>query len=201
MKAFKSILLVLSLVVSHTTFAQEESHRLTFAAVLGTAHVDNGNGRPVPVEVGSKIKVGAVIRTSPRSALDLYLGSSEGTLRLTQNTTIKVLRFDAKGIEFHLTTGSVLGLGNRIAKEKAYYIKTPKGILDTHAKQFRINTSGLVVGVEGQMTFAHIEDGKVTPHIMNCPPVSYFWPGAGVKPAPPALVREVKTQINARIHN
>jgi len=206
MNSPKIFLAFLALTAAITPLAaQTQPTEIKVAALRGTAVSETIGSRATPVEPGTSLPRGTTLRTGPRSALDLFLGNVAGTLRLTQNTTITITQFETTetnttAIEFHLTTGSVLGLGNRMDLSNPYLIKVPSGILDTHARQFRADAKGLVVCLDGSLVFAHMpEGGSPKLHPMNCPPPLYFWPADGVKLAPPVLVREVQGQINARL--
>ena len=88
-------------------YSQTQAGRAEVRAVKGTATYTVAGGPPTPLKVGTVLTSGAVIKTGSESSVDLFLGASAGTLRLTENTTLGLDKLNG-ALQFYL--GRVIGL-------------------------------------------------------------------------------------------
>jgi hypothetical protein len=160
--------------------------------------------RDTPIRAGTRLADGTTIRTDSGAAMDVYLGSEAGVIRLTQNTIVRIERLaDTNGqndIYLHLQRGTVLGNGSQASVGPRYQIKTATGVAALGSAAFRLHAEGYLVVMSGTAHFAHVPaSGEAKLHTLAAPPPVYFSPTEGVKPAPKDLVREVINQSKARL--
>jgi hypothetical protein len=180
-------------------------------AITGTPSFTT-NGSPArPLKVGMKLHSGATIKTGPGSVVDLFFGSSAGTLRVAENSVLaldKLALTDtgadmAVEVELELPDGDIYFNVNKLSKASRYEVKMPTGVAGIRGTKgsysFRPAGGGRppVVLLQGTVVFTHTPPGggNVT-HTMSAPPPVYFSVTEGVKPAPPALVAEVEKQLS-----
>lgn len=194
------------LLVVVSAVAQEPAPVIRVAAVQGAVRATLADGGMVSAKPQTVLTAGVTVMTGPNSAADIFFGNEVGTVRLTEKSKLTITEFlvSATGgvmdLQLHLEEGTLLGMGSQVPKTSRYQIKTNQGIADVQAKNFRLNAQGLLVVLEGRVAFAHIgNDNAIQLHDVHAPPPYYFWPGTGVNPAPPALVKEVTTQASARL--
>jgi hypothetical protein len=187
--------------------AAENTASLSSAAevsgVFGSA-LANAGSEDKPIRTGAKLTAGTTVRTDSGAAMDIFLGSEAGVIRLTQNTTLRIERLaDTNGqadIYLHLQRGTVLGNGSQASIGSRYQIKTAVGVASLGSSAFRLHAEGYLVVMSGAAHFAHVPpSGEAKLHSLNAPPPVYFSPSEGVKPAPKELVREVVNQSKARL--
>src|SRR5688500_11866489 len=157
------------------------------SGVFGSALVNSGAGER-PLRVGTKLDSGTTIRTGPRGAADIYLGSEPGVIRLTQNTTVRIEQLEStngtSNAYLHLQQGSLLGNGSDVRDTSRYQIKTGVGIAGVSRAAFRLHAEGYFVVLEGKAQFAPVPtNGDPNLHTLAAPPAVYFSPQHGVQPA------------------
>ncbi|MCI0747888.1 MAG: hypothetical protein L0Y58_20980 [Verrucomicrobia subdivision 3 bacterium] len=174
------------------------------SGVAGTAFFQAPGQPETQLRAGTRVVPGAVIRTGPAAAVDLYLGSDGGVLRLTQNTVLSVEKLEQTNaitdIYLYLQQGTALGNGSRIRPGLRYRIKVANGVAAIGDAAFRLHAEGYAVVVSGKAQFAYITPaGNPEIFSMTAPPAVYFSPTEGVKGAPRELVREVTDQSKAKL--
>jgi hypothetical protein len=175
------------------------------AGLKGRAQLSRDSGTTfVPLLIGTEVRIGDVVRTAVASALDLDLGVGP-TVRLTESTLVALDKVTESGtnngpeIELSLRAGEVLGRLKE-GMVSRFEIKTPVGIAQILHGQFRVQSRGYVVVLQGKTLFAHVPPGgQPAAHTLNAPPACYFTPLAGVRPAPRELSREVSNQLKAKL--
>lgn len=173
------------------------------SGVFGSAFANSSAGE-TPLRAGTKLEAGTTIRTGPRGAADIYLGSEPGVIRLTQNTTVRIEQLEStngtSNTYLHLQQGSLLGNGSDVRDTSRYQIKTGVGIAGVSRAAFRLHAEGYFVVLDGKAQFAHVPtNGEPKLHSLTAPPAVYFSPQQGVQSAPKELVREVVNQSKARL--
>lgn len=173
------------------------------SGVFGLATASSAAG-DAPLREGDVLAEGAVIRTAPGAAVDIYLGPEAGVVRLTQNTVLSLDQLQGTNSStstyLHLQHGTVLGNGSKVRAGSRYQIKTSVGIAAIGSAAFRLHAEGYLVVVEGKAQFAYVPvEGEAKVHVLSAPPAVYFSAFEGVKEAPKPLVREVIAQSKARL--
>ena len=185
-------------------FAQEMAGRAEVQSVNGTAIYTTAGGPETPLKKGTVLTAGSVIKTGPESSVDLFLGNSAGTVRVTENTTLGLdtLKLTDTGaetvveIQFNLPEGTILGDVNKMSPASKYEIKLPNGVAGIRGTKYRCSSTAYIVLLNGTMIFVFVPPGgNPTPYTLVAPPAVYFSPIEGIKPAPKVLVREVLTQL------
>ncbi|HEY0456922.1 MAG TPA: hypothetical protein VGE41_11145 [Verrucomicrobiae bacterium] len=189
--------------------AQTTPGRAMVRGLLGSVSAMTPEGQPIPLKGGSILGPGTTIRTGPRSAVDLFLGKTAGTIRLIENTTLVIKQFqlsDSGGqtiveAEFELNEGTLLGKDSKITTATSHFeIKVPSGIAGISSGEYRISTKSYIVLLEGALSYVHVNPtGDMSPYNMKAPPAVYFSPVEGVRPAPTELVREVGLQFKSKL--
>lgn len=172
----------------------------------------NTNGSPFhPLKVGMRLHSGATIKTGPGATIDLFLGSSAGTLRITENSTLAINTLTltdtgvdtAVEVDLELPDGDIYFNVNKLSKASRYEVRMPNGVAGIRGTKgsysFRPGGGGRppVVLLEGRVAFTHTPaGGGNNTQTMSAPPAVYYSVTEGVKPAPPALVAEVEKQIS-----
>ena len=158
-----------------------------------------------PLQVGTVLPAGAVVRTGPGSAVDLRLGKESELVRLTQNTELELeqMASPAAGVsQIQLTVrqGTILGNLKPLGPEARLEVKTSNGVVSVRHGAYRINSAGYLVLLEGEMLYAFVPSGH-DPKLftLTAPPAIYFSPLEGTQPAPPPLVLEVQGQLRPRL--
>jgi hypothetical protein len=174
------------------------------SGVFGVATAQT-NGLPeAQLHAGTQLGAGTIIRVAPRGAVDIYLGSEAGVVRLTQNTMLTLEQLQKTNLNsetyLHLQYGTMLGNGVKLRAGSRYQVKTATGVAAIGNAAFRLHAEGYFVVVDGKAQFAHVPlDGPVKVYTLDAPPAVYFSPTEGVKPAPKGLVHEVMTQSKAKL--
>jgi hypothetical protein len=180
-----------------TVYAAETPAEVS--GVFGPAFADSGSGE-VPLRVGTKLSAGTTVRTGPRGAADIFLGSELGVIRLTQNTILRIEQIHGTNTYLHLQQGSILGNGSNVGERSRYEIKTAVGIAAVTRAAFRLHAEGYFVVLDGKAHFAHVPaNGEPKLHNLSAPPAVYFSATEGIQQAPKELVREVVNQSKARL--
>lgn len=173
-------------------------------AVKGHATFSAGGSAPAPVKVGTVLYSGSSIRTEAGSIVDLFLGPSAGSVRIAENSTLALdkLTMTETGadtvvdVQLNLPDGTMLGNVNKLSAASKYEIKVPNGVAGIRGTQFRINSQGYVVVLNGSVVMVYVPaNGNPTPYPLFGPPAQYFSPTEGVKAAPAELIREVATDV------
>jgi hypothetical protein len=191
-----------------SAFGQAPTGGAEVAGVVGTAVSSNSGSAFLPLKPGDRLAEGLVLKTGPRSAVDLSLGPRAGVLRLTENTTVSLDQLATGGtapdtqvqIRFNVTEGSVVGFNNKLTTAAKYEVKTATGIAAIGGSEFRVDSRGHVVLLAGTVLVAYVPaGGEPVVHTLKAPPASYFSPLEGVRPAPKALVQEVRAQCKPKL--
>ena len=168
--------------------------------VNGEATYTVANSTPVPVRKGTSLPAGALIKTGRSSALDLFLGPSFGTIRVTQNTTISLDKLETAKVFLTLWDGSFVGWDAKVPGTASFQVKLAKGIVGIVEGKYRLDSRSYLVLLSGQLVHAYVmPDGELKPFTLQAPPAVYFSPVEGVKSAPGQLQREVDLQTKGRL--
>lgn len=188
-----------------TLCAQTHQGKAEVRAVKGEAMYSTSGSPMIPLKVGTVLGSGATIKTAPGSVVDLFLGNSAGTVRVTENTTLtldKLTLTDTGAdtvveVQMNLPEGTILGNVNKLSAASKYEIKVPNGVAGIRGTKFRISSSSYIVLLEGTLIYVYVPPGDPTPrpYTLTGPPAMYFSPQEGPRPAPDELVREVRDQI------
>src|SRR6266478_3531880 len=81
-----------TLAPSLSAFAQKTANSATVSAIMGGALSVAPGGSPAPLHLGDILPEGALIKTGVSSAVDLSLGKSGGSVRLTANSLLAVTK-------------------------------------------------------------------------------------------------------------
>jgi len=198
MKGIATIALVVATVSLFTSelWAQVAEVR----GMNGDATYTVGGASPVAVRKGVSLPVGSVIKTGRGAAIDIYLGPSCGTIRLTQNTTVSLDRMEALKTFLTLWDGSFVGWDAKVPANGAFQVKMSKGIIGISEGKYRIDARSYLVLLNGFMVFGYVmPDSEIKPFTLQAPPAVYFSPVEGVKAAPIELQREVELQSKGRL--
>ena len=188
--------------------AQNNPGRAEVRGILGNVTYATAPGAWVPLRMKNVLTSGSIIKTGPRSAVDLFLGKSGGTIRLTENSTLAIRKLTLSEVageiladmEFDLQEGTILGSGSKLSQASHFEVKIPTGIIGVGEGQYRINSKGYLVLVDGKMVFVQIAaSGEPVPFPMTAPASVYFSPTEGVRPAPSDLVREINLQLKSKL--
>lgn len=161
-----------------------------------------------PAQSGAALPSGAVIRTGPKSAVDIRFGSLIGTLRLTENSSLvldQVVNLEpgaepALNVQLTLQRGNLLGNPSGLPATATFEIKVSNGVAAIVQGQFRLNAQGYLVLLNGAAGFVHVpESGEPVPYTLRAPPAVYFSPVSKIQAAPPELVREVAGQTKSKL--
>ena len=161
----------------------------------------------LPLQKGTAVPVGAVVRTGSGSAIDLAFSHSAGTVRLAQNSTLSIDKFTsaeppgtAVEIQLNLLDGTMAGFDKKLSSASKYQIRVSRGIADVGGSKYRINAQGYLVLLDGTALFVFVPpSGEPVPFELKAPPPVYFSPLEGVRPAPDQLVREVVLQSKGQL--
>ncbi len=196
---------ILAIVLATTLNAQTQPGKAKVQAIAGSAVFSVGGGPAVPLKVGTILDQGATIRTAKDSTVDLFLGRSAGVVRVVENTTLsldKLALIDTGAdtvvdIQLNLPEGTMLFNVEKLSAASKYEIKIPNGVAGIRGTKGRINSAAFIVLREGRFVFVYVPPGggQPRPYTLVAPPVVYFTPVEGVKPAPPELVREINNQF------
>jgi hypothetical protein len=200
----EALIHLMLIVVSLLTPAATLCPGAEVSGVFGLATGQHPGNAEVQLRAGMPLDAGTVIRTAPGAAVDLYLGSGVGVVRLTQSTMVTVQRLNQTNSStetyLHLQYGTMLGNGANVTAGSRYHIKTDAGIAAIGNAAFRLHAEGYFVVVDGKAQFAHVApEGEAKVHALSAPPAVYFSPSEGVKEAPKVLVREVVSQSKAKL--
>jgi hypothetical protein len=184
--------------------AESRSPKAEVTGVVGVATAQPAGGPEEQLRAGTTFSAGTIIRTASGAAVDLSLGNDAGMIRLAQNTKLIIEQLQRTNshseIYLYLQHGTILGNGAMVHAGSRYHIKTLTGIAAIGNAAFRLQTAGYFVVVEGKAQFAHVIGNEVKLHSLSAPPPVYFSPSEGdVKSAPKQLVREVGTQLKAKL--
>lgn len=172
--------------------------------ILGGARYSTGGGPFQPLKGGTVLRPGDVVQTASQSALDLYLGPAAGTVRLTGSATLSIDKMrvndTASDVELHLRDGELLGKVGAAAGTSKFVVKTAAGFGAVVRGQFRFDARGSLVLLEGKALFVTTPDsGEPVANSLSAPPSVFYLPGAGVRPAPAELEKEVRKQAKVKL--
>lgn len=185
--------------------AQTVPGKAEVRSIKGVAVYSTAGGPSQPLKVGTVLGPGSTVKTGGGSTVDLFLGNSAGTVRVTENTTVvldKLTLTDtgadtAVEVQLGLPEGTILGNVNKLSAASRYEIKTPNGVAGIRGTRYRMSSNSYIVLVDGTMVFVYVPPGggNPTPYTLAGPPAQYFSPIEGVKPAPQDLIAEVRGQF------
>ena len=205
--AVSLLLLALMTGIANGVVAAAEAKALLLG-LLGSAQYSHAGGPFIPVKKGAIFEAGDVIKTDRGSAADIFFGPLAGTVRLTESTTLvieKSITAEGRGgaafeLSLSLREGEILGRVERSGGTSRFQVKVPTGMGAIVEGQFRIDSRGYVVLLDGKAAYVHIPpSGEPVSHTLQAPPATYFSPVEGVRPAPAALVREVANQNRSKL--
>src|ERR1044071_7463037 len=163
--------------------------------VNGDATYTVGTSAAVAVRKGISLPVGALVKTGRSSAVDIYLGPTYGTVRLTQNTTLSIDKLEATKTFLTLWDGAFVGWDAKVPATASFQVKLAKGILGIVEGKYRVDARSYLVLVEGLMVHGYVmPDSQLKAFTLQGPPAVYFSPIEGVQTAPAPLRREVELQ-------
>jgi hypothetical protein len=175
-------------------------------AVSGDATFATAGSAAAPLKVGATLYSGTTIKTSGGAVVDLFLGNSAGVVRVAENSTLSIDKLvstetgadSVVEVQLNLPDGTIWGNANKLSAASKYEIKVPNGVAGIRGTQFRMNSAGYVVLLNGSLIMVYVPpNGNPTPYPLFGPPAQYFSPTEGVKPAPDELVKEVSDQFGA----
>jgi hypothetical protein len=194
---------VVALSLATSLHAQTVPGQAKVRAVKGSAVYALPGGASQPLKQGMTIASGTTIKTGAGSTVDLYLGKTAGVVRVTENTTLAIDRFNFTNtgaepvvdLQLNLPEGTILGNVQKLSGASKYEIKLPNGVAGVRGTKFRISHTGYIVVIEGRIVFVYADPttGKLTPY--EIPPRHYYSPVEGVKPLPENLFYEINRQI------
>ncbi len=129
-------------------------------AVRGDAFYSTNQGQTWPeARVGTPLTEGSLAKAGPNSSADLFLGENGPVLRLTENSTIQIVRLELvnTGIEKVINTmidlqkGRILGSVKKMAAASSYLVRTPVGVVQIRGTEYDISADGTVRIVEGSV--------------------------------------------------
>jgi hypothetical protein len=170
---FKSAALALLLgAFSFVSAANAADNDVLVTAIAGNASYSSGGGAFVPLNVGTHLRRGDVVKTGKSSHVDLELGHNLGVIQLTPETTFGVTEASVTptpadtvtATEFDLSTGALYAKINKLSKASRYEIKTPKGIAGVRGTTIYINSNGDLVVGEGTAGIAYFGGGAFVLH-------------------------------------
>jgi hypothetical protein len=190
---------------------QDQPGRAEVRAVMGSASYSTSGGQAMALRPGAVLAEGLVIQSGPGSAVDLWLGQSAGTVRLTQSTTLALEKLPTSDdapentiqIRLNLLDGTILGFNNNLTTASRYEVKVSNGIVAVGGNKFRINSRGFLVLLSGTLLFAHVPaGGEPVAHTLKAPPAVYFSPiENAVRRAPLTLEEEVFRQCKPKLRS
>lgn len=188
--------------------AEAQPGKATVRGILGHAQFSRGSSTFTALGPGMDLRPGDLIQTASKSALELDLGEAVGTIRLTEGSVLligKIALADTNAgsiaeVQLDLRSGDLLGNVKRVPAGGRFEVKTPAGLAQVTDGKFRVDSQGHVVVVEGKVLFAYVPAaGEPSANVVSGPPAAYFAPTEGVRPAPKPLVREVTSQLRAKL--
>jgi hypothetical protein len=190
-----------------TTNAPSADAQIKVKGTQGRVQFSRKDGPFVPAAEATVLRAGDVIRTATGSAAELDFGPGPGTVRVTEGTIVAIEKLvlpkqpgAAFAVELTLRSGELLGSFKESGAESRFEVKTASGIARPLRGQFRVQARGFLVVLEGKAIFAYVPvGGEPAVHTLTAPPACYFTPSVGVQPAPRNLVREVNTQMKAKL--
>jgi len=189
--------------------AQTVPGTVTVRGLMGSATYSAAGSAATPLRPGAIILIGATVKTGMGAAVDLSFSHNAGVVRLLQNSTLSLDRFNASGptpgaavdLQLNLVEGALLGFDQKLSGTSKYRVKVPQGIADLTGSKYRLDAQGYLVLLEGTALFAFVPaGGSPTPFPLTAPPAVYFSPlEGGVRPAPSELVSEVTLQSRGKL--
>ena len=184
-------------------------NRAEVRAVRGTANYSTDRGANwKKLNVGTRLGEHSVVRTSPGSLVDLFLGDNGPVVRVTEDTTLGIDKLTSESMgtgdkvietQLDLRSGRILGNVKKLAAASKNEVKTPMGVAGIRGTRYDIRADGTVAVTEGSVVVVYIVGGQatkvtVTAGNMVRPPTT---PGAPVTPI--ALTPQQIADINNNI--
>jgi hypothetical protein len=196
--------LISALFGSAASFAQTIPGKAEVRSVKGQAVYSVGNAPPMRLKVGTVLPSGAIVKTGPNTTVDLFLGRTAGTVRVTENSILSLekLTLTATGVDtvvevqLNLSEGQMLGNVNKLSAASKYEIKVPNGVAGIRGTRFRCRSNSEIVLLNGILIFVYVPPGgQPVPFTLRAPPAVEFSPVDGIKPAAVETVQEVLRQF------
>src|SRR2546423_9842856 len=115
-----ALLLVLTAGVTATRMcAQTGQGKVEVKGLMGSASYSMPGGAAVSLEKRAIIPIGSVVKTGPGSAVDLSFSDRAGVVRLLQNSTLSLDRFNVSpgampvDIQLYLMEGTMVGFDKK----------------------------------------------------------------------------------------
>ena len=187
-----------------TASAQSPLLAAEVKGIRGRAQFSTGGGPYQPLKGGTVLRPGDVVQTASQSALDLYLGPAAGTVRLTESATLSIDKMmvndTASDVELHLKGGEMLGKVSGAVGTSKFIVKTAAGFGAVVKGEFRFDARGYLVLLEGKAIFVTTpHSGEPVANHLSAPPSVFYMPGAGVRPAPSELEKELRKQAKVKL--
>ena len=209
-KALSSLLACTCLASAWPLNAQPKAVKAEVWDVRGPVTVTSPGARPQAVNPATVLTQGSVIKTGIGAAVDISLGKAIGSIRLPQNSVLTIAKLQPgqdKGdqgfdVQLDLDEGALLGDVRRLPEAAKFDVKTKSAVTAVREGRFRLQAEGYLVLLKGNLLTVHVPaSGEPSLHKLNGPPAVYFSPAEGVRPAPPVLVQEVQSQLQARLRS
>lgn len=175
------------------------SARLT--GLLGLAQYSRGAEGYAPAKIGVVLQSGDIIQSANGSSLDLDFGREIGTVRLLQSTTVKITSVSATNVQLELKGGIILGQIQKRSGPARFEVEIPNGLAGVMEGDFRLDTKGHLVLLEGAAIFVETATGgDPKDHLlMGGKPIYFSPPDHAIRNAPSALEKEVRAQLKIKL--
>jgi hypothetical protein len=189
----------------HSLVAQTVPGKAEVRAVKGVAVYSSGTGPSMPLKVGTILGPGSTVKTGAGSTVDLFLGKTAGTIRMTENTTLSMDKLTltdtgadtAVEVQLGLSEGTILGNVNKLSAASRYEIKVPNGVAGIRGTRYQMSANNTLVVLDGTVVFVYVPPGggNPTPYTVAGPPAAFFSPAAGVKPADADMWKPIRDNL------
>jgi hypothetical protein len=184
--------------------ADTQPGKITVVGLKGTASASAPGSSPAPVKMKDIYGPGTTIKTDKASSVDLFFGSTLGTMRLEESGTLVIDKFTLTDtgadtiadVQLNLPEGTMLGNVNKLSAASKYEIKVPRGVAGIRGTTLLASAAAYFVLLEGALVYVDVPPGgNPTPYTLQAPPAVYFSPLEGVKPAPDDLINSVRLRL------
>lgn len=154
--------------------AQYKTQKALVRALEGSATWQYGKDTG-SVQLKHLYPAGTVIKTSPGSHVDLYLGNNGPFLRVTENSnlTIDRLRFRSAKDEviidtgLNLRRGRILGQVKKTSSSSRYEVVTPTMVAGIRGTTYDISVDGTTKVFDGQVVVAYAMGNQTPTYLIN----------------------------------
>ncbi len=195
--------LLLSIALNGSMHGQTIQGRAEVTAVKGSAVYVVPGGQPAPVTVGAVLPPGTSVKTDAKSVVDVFLGKTAGTLRITEQSTLILDKFNLTDtgadtvveVQLNIAEGTASGRVKKLPGGSKYEIKVPNGVAGIRGTWWVMNAQSELILLEGRLAFVVMKaDGTLTPVTMSAPPPKSFTPQTGVTLATPQQITSAQQQ-------